>query len=415
MPFVDASLKGSLAVLYCALSVGCSHASLVIGDSVDGGARDSGAGDRGHVAPPDLVANAFDLSADCDGAGCNGLCVDLQSDPQNCGACGHACGDGMACRMGACARSLVGPSLCFMDPPNGAMLAPPPPKYQGTCPMLIGADKGENTLMSSGNARLFKVAIPANLDPKEKLPVIFLWHWLGGSADGFYSKGEVQAAVDQQRFLAVIPDNKKVNGKSDLLWKWPFAVSDTQQRINEELQFFDDMYACVAAQFNINKECVASVGVSAGALFTDQLASARADMLASAVSLSGGTGGLVRPWGNPKRALPVMVLWGGQKDICIVINFQDASHNLEDALGKEGNFFLECVHNCGHGEPPFEEPMGLSKYAPMWQFVFDHPYWLAPGDSPYLKQGIPAEYPSWCAIGKGNAVPRMGACPPPGC
>ena len=90
-----------------------------------------------------------------------------------------------------------------------------------------------NTIASSGNMRQFMLAVPKDLDPKEHLPLIFLWHWLGGSAHGFYEKGDVQNAADQQRFLAVIPSNKKVNGNSDLYWKWPFAVSDSQARMDE--------------------------------------------------------------------------------------------------------------------------------------------------------------------------------------
>ena len=34
--------------------------------------------------------------------GCNGNCVDLASDPQNCGSCGHACDPGAECSGGQC-------------------------------------------------------------------------------------------------------------------------------------------------------------------------------------------------------------------------------------------------------------------------------------------------------------------------
>ncbi len=268
-----------------------------------------------------------------------------------------------------------------------------------------------NTLTSSGDQRAFLLALPANLQPDERLPLVFMWHWLGGSADGFYDKGEVQAAVDTQRFLAVLPVKK-----GDVPFTWPFEASQSQQRMDEEFRFFDDMLACVSAQFRVNENCVSSVGVSAGALFTDQLAAARGKWLASAESLSGGVGGFVRPWGHPSHKLPMLVLWGGPTDACYnVINFQTESRALEDALASDGDFFVECIHNCGHGEPPFDAPMGLSRYAGLWDFVFDHPYWLKAGESPYRAGGLPAALPSWCGIGKGSAVPRTGACDPPGC
>ena len=301
---------------------------------------------------------------------------------------------------------------CNVDPPAGAPQAAPFPTYAGTCPTLMAAAPSveggapiPNTIMSSGNARQFLLAVPSDLMPDEKLPIVFMWHWLKGSDVDFYNTGEVQSAVDQQRFLAVMPQSK-----GDLLWEWPFAISDGATRLAEEVQFFDDMLACVSAAYpTSNRNCVSSAGVSAGALFTDQLGSIRADHLSSILSMSGGVGGLVRPWGNPAHVLPVLVLWGGPKDLC-ALNFQTESQNLETSLEADGNFILECVHNCGHSAPPVVPAPGMSTYASMWSFLFDHPYWLAPGQSPYLTTGLPSDYPSWCAIGAGKATIRTGPC-----
>ena len=307
------------------------------------------------------------------------------------------------------------PIFCNQTPPAGAKVAPPPPAYSGgVCPSLR---PGANAILSTGHARSFLIVAPTDLKPDELLPTVFLWHWLGGSADEFLRKGEVQAAVDSQRFLAIIPE-----AKSDMLFKWPFNVTDKPARQEEEYKFFDDMLSCVSAQFNVNSNCVSTAGVSAGALFTDQLVGARSQYLASGISLSGGvgdgsSGSLVKSWTPPTHKVPMMVLWGGLLDICIVINFQTGSKHLEEALQKDGSFFLECIHNCRHGEPPLTAPAGLSKYASIWRFFFDHPYWLDAGDSPYKTSGIPkdAGYPSWCGIGARGATPRTGSCPAPGC
>ena len=118
------------------------------------------------------------------------------------------------------------------------------------------------------------------------------------------------------------------------------------------------------------------------------------------------------------------MLWGGDgpptmdgnKDILgcfgIGMDFSVASRDLEAGLATDGDFMIECRHNCGHVEPPLDAPPGESKFAALWDFALNHPYWLPVGQSPYLTTGLPATMPSWCAIGAGNSIPRSGSgCP----
>ena len=173
--------------------------------------------------------------------------------------------------------------LCDAPHPEGAPypISPNPPV--AGCPTLV---PGMNTITSSGKSRQFLYVVPSGLQPDEYLPVMFMWYWLGGSAQDFLDQGEVQDAVDEQRFLAVIP----VSEGADLLgtsWnlQWPFDITETQARMDEEFQFFDDALACVEEQANVNRDCVSTAGVSAGALFTDQLVQARSTTLSSFLSL----------------------------------------------------------------------------------------------------------------------------------
>ncbi len=268
--------------------------------------------------------------------------------------------------------------------------------------------------------------MPTTSTPGEQLPVLFMWHWLGGNAQKFLEKGDIQTAADQQHFIAVLPVSKgaTIVGTS-FNTRWPFDITQSSGRMQEEFEFFDDMLACVEQQFDVNRNCVSTVGVSAGALFTDQLAQARSQTLASFVSLSGGTNATwIKSWNGAARKLPGVVLWGGDgsptmdgnKDILgcfgVGMDFSVASRSLEDALGNDGHFMVECRHNCGHVEPPLEPTNGESKYSGMWEFALDHPFWLPTGTSPYLTEGLPAGMPAWCAIGAGNSVPRSGGgCP----
>ena len=294
---------------------------------------------------------------------------------------------------------------CYDSPPPGAPSPPAPPSYSGgTCPTL---SPGVNTLSSGGVDRSFLLVTPSDLGPDEQLPLVFLWHWLGGDATDFLQQGDVQGGVDSYRFVAIIPE-----AKGDVQFTWPMDMLSSQARTDEELTFFDDMFACASEQLNIAPHCVASAGVSAGALFTDAaLAGGRGEFLSSIVSLSGGAGGpYIKPWGSPPHKMPAVVLWGGETDNCLgLLSFEALSLGLEQELVRDGHFLLECVHNCGHSAPPFDAPAGQTPFAMMWQFIVDHPYWLDDGDSPYL-EGLPPEVPAWCAVGPGSATPREGEC-----
>ena len=310
--------------------------------------------------------------------------------------------------------TVIASASCAAAIPASGARAQPLPVYAGTCPALAAAP-ALTTLATRGGDRTFLVYRPTTPNAGESLPVIFLYHWLGGSADAMASALDVQAAVDARRFIGVVP-----TAKSDLLFRWPFEASEPQGRIDEEIGFFDDMLACVSAALPVNKECVASVGVSAGALWTAQLATARSQRLASMVSLSGGVGGIVRGWTTTPHRLPALVLWGGASDVfpanVPLMNFDSASHELMGNLTRDGHYLLECTHNCGHAVPPFDAPAAGSGglgFDPVWRFVLDHPYWLPAAQSPYHGQPLPAAYPAWCGQGQGSATPRPSSAPCP--
>ena len=313
--------------------------------------------------------------------------------------------------------------LCDAPVPPGSPMPTPPPLAMG-CPTLAS---GENTITSSGVTRTFQLVLPANRMPGEVFPAMVLWHWMKSSSDDFIQTGMVQAAADDQRFIAIVPDNIPTDiALTSYDVNWPFDITQSQARMDQEFKFFDDMLSCVEQQFAINQNCVSTVGVSAGGLFIDQLVQARSATLSSFISLSGGVGAtIIKPWtGAGAHKLPGIVLWGGKgpptmvtKDILgcfsIGMDFSVASQALETGMTADGHFLIECVHNCGHAVPPIAAPPGQSQFAGLWEFLFNHPYWLPAGQSPYMKSGL-QDLPAWCAIGQNNAVPRSDTdCPAP--
>jgi len=302
---------------------------------------------------------------------------------------------------------LITFGTCADEPPAGVALPAPPPTYSGgACPEI---KPGMNTITSGSVQRKFLLVAPEDMDPAEELPLVFMWYWLAGDAGDFLEKADAQRAVNTMRFLAVIPEKK-----GDLLFTWPFLLFDSQKRLNEELQFFDDMLACISEQYNANLNCVSTVGVSAGGTWTTYLAHQRSQYLASFISLSGGAGhpdDIINPvqyWQHAAHILPALVLWGGPLDWC-GLSFAALSNYLEDYLTEDGHFFVECIHNCFHAEPPSDEE-AQTKYAFLWAFAFDHPYWLEDGKSSYLVNGLPDMFPEWCGIGDESAEIRQGEC-----
>ena len=307
-----------------------------------------------------------------------------------------------------------GDMRCGAFAPAGVMHAPPPPAYSGgTCPTLA---PGRNVLTSSGARRELLLIVPEGYDPAtERVPLVVLWHHIAGDASALARDVQAQANADELRFIAAIPEKKgdltiSIAGYSfDPVW--PYLEATSADRLREEVVFFDDMLSCIAAAYAIDTDCVSTGGVSSGGLFVPQLIERRSDRLASAIIVAGGIGPAtsygsdVRGFTSAAHRLPVLIGWGGD-DTCGV-DFARASRNFEARL--DGHFLMECIHNCGHGPPPVDDPAyGLSL---VWNFVFDHPFWLPDGRSPYLDNGFREGTPSWCGIGAGSAVPRTGSCP----
>lgn len=300
-------------------------------------------------------------------------------------------------------------TTCGVPVPAGAVEAPAFPAYAGSCPALAEAP-ALTTIESLGYSRQFMVVKPTTIMPGETLPVVFIWHWLGGDAADVHEKLQLQNAVDLRRFIAVVPE-----AKGDIIFRWPFGKSQPAERLAEELRFFDDMLACVGQQLAADKNCVSTMGISAGALMTAQLASRRSHVLSSFVSLSGGVGGLARDWTPAPRKLPALVMWGGPDDMypddIPLAHFDQLSQQLE--AGMSGHLVMECVHNCGHDLPPFDPPLaGAPEFDLIWRFLLDHPFWL-PAEQSVYRQVMPPAAPAWCALGVGAAAPRPddAVCP----
>ncbi|MFO0629941.1 MAG: hypothetical protein U0325_30520 [Polyangiales bacterium] len=189
--------------------------------------------------------------------------------------------------------------------------------------------------------RLFRLLVPRSYDGTQDYPLVFAWHWLNASSGSFVRQGELETAVEQMRFIAVLPDSQ-----SSYVFDWPFAEF---WGIPAELQFFDDLYACVTERFRIDRRRVHGIGVSAGGLWLTYLSTTdRANYFGSVEVLSGGVGEVPFAWRMMRapqaNKFPAMVLWGGPTDF-LGVNFDQASQRLRDELVRDQHFVVQCAHH----------------------------------------------------------------------
>ncbi len=298
-------------------------------------------------------------------------------------------------------RGRVVPTEWPRTPPS------PPPYSLGRCPVLrTGPDSATalNADFPTGTSRRqFRLLVPRNYDPagSDRWPLVFAWHWLAGTGEQMVREADLERSAERYRFLVVVPDQQRdASDRAVNTFTWPFLLSSDPR---PEQLFFDDLLACVSGQLRVDSARVHGMGVSAGALWLTALTSTpRAEYFASVAVLSGGLGyvpSVLRMEYTPEpNKFPSLVLWGGPTDR-LIVNFEDASQRLRDALLDDGHFVVTCTHDRGHALPPIEAPTPEeSKFVFVWRFYSDHPYGLAPATSPWITAGLPAFAPSWCGI-----------------
>lgn len=253
-------------------------------------------------------------------------------------------------------------------------VAPEPFAYSGgTCPALVDGDN--DGFLSAEKERSFILKLPEN---PEGAPVLFLWHWLGGSATQALRVFDYNRLPEDEGIIVVAPESCCDT------FEWQFM---TPPEDNVDLVFFDDLLSCLDQQFQIDRDRVWATGMSAGGLWTTYLTIHRASWLVSTAIFSGGTDPVI-DYETPPSPIPVMLTWGGPTDLYAVLSFEEASLAFEAQIEADGSFVVPCVHDGGHTIPSGGPEAGL-------EFLMDHPRNAVP--EPYA-DGLPSDFPDYCAL-----------------
>ena len=290
-----------------------------------------------------------------------------------------------ALSLGACDSpttadaGLDGGGDAGLEPLEGPAL----PEAQGPCPSLeqVLAGGSLSVTPASRPSRGFDLYISEAARDLDG-PLVFFWHGAQGAANN------VLGAFDQATFDAILElGGMVVAPYSDpaLAGSLPWYLSAGNQQ--HDLNVADEIVACLESTVGVDDSRIHSVGFSAGALHTTQMAYRRASYIASVVTYSGGLIGTQRPPRDEIRnRFAAMALHGGEGDV-VAIPFKDATERFVADLGMLDHFALICDHGMNHTVPTEARPSALA-------FLLAHPFGAT---SPY-EAGLPEGFYSFCAL-----------------
>ena len=253
------------------------------------------------------------------------------------------------------------------------------PTATGACPDMSasGMITVEPAGIAARQARIWVGEEAASSDG----PLVFFWHGAGGSPnEGSYALGDALDAITAAGGIVIAPVHDPEAGT----FPWYLTAGVTRE---DDLFVADELVACAESSIGIDDHHVHSVGFSAGALHTTQMAFRRASYVASFVAYSGGLISLRAPRTDAADArFAAMLLFGGERDE-VVINFATATQNLRTVLANRGDFSIVCDHGMGHTVPS-------AAIASAWRFLDDHPYGMHP--AAYEAEGLPDGFYAPC-------------------
>jgi predicted esterase len=311
--------------------------------------------------------SADDASSGTDAGADTGMCT---SDSD--------CAPGGSCVRGGCFyddtdAGLADTGTIDAAPDVPAVETTPLRAYSGgSCPALEDGRQGLETDGVERDITLFLPPDPAGAG------VVFIWHGAGDTASNMARAFGAQDIADEYNVIAVVPTSM------GFAFEWPILAGDDEDAGG---MLFDDVLACLEAQYDIDNTRIYSTGFSAGALWTTWLLMNRAEYLAAALPFSGGTDASIVLYSTPAEAIPVLAVHGGASDTFAgFVNFRDMTEDMVDELLLDGHPVIVCDHGRGHTVPfdPFD-------WAFPWLFA------QAVG-APDMPSQLDDPWPSWCEL-----------------
>ncbi|HEY7126920.1 MAG TPA: PHB depolymerase family esterase [Ktedonobacterales bacterium] len=157
------------------------------------------------------------------------------------------------------------------------------------------------TLTFDGQQRTYHVHLPPAYNGQQSLPLVLVFHGLGGDGPGMVALTHMNTVADQQKFIVVYPDG--------LNRRWAFGKAPLLGGVDDP-GFINALVPQLEKDLKIDQKRIYTTGMSNGGLFVEYLACQPSSPFAAFADVSATMPTILSLACKPVRAVPILTIHG---------------------------------------------------------------------------------------------------------
>ncbi len=161
----------------------------------------------------------------------------------------------------------------------------------------------EESLMVDGVERTYILHLPADYAEKKSIPLVFVFHGGGGSAQGARRMSQMDVKADKENFIVVYPNGTGKYKTWGLTWNtWNCCGAALDNNV-DDVQFIRKLIEFLSTRYNIDHKRIYATGMSNGGMMSYRLACELSDKIAAVAPVAGSLN-----YDDPRPSFPVSVI-----------------------------------------------------------------------------------------------------------
>lgn len=198
--------------------------------------------------------------------------------------------------------------------------------------------------------REYLIHVPLNLPVSQAVPVVFVYHGGGGTANGMLNLSKFNQVADREQFIVVYPQGIGRNWNDGRVT----AVSQAHRDQIDDLAFFDAMLQTISGEHPIDERRVFVTGISNGGIFSQFVAANRSSKIAAIAPVVGGIADPFHQRFRPSNPVSVLIIQGTDDPLIPYAGGQVAAQDRKgrgSVISTEQGAQMWVDANGCHGEP----------------------------------------------------------------